>query len=380
MLSRAGMFLRRPLSTSVAPAARLSSGRTGRALTVALLLSVALDARAEEPGRGARAGPPTRCYAAGQDLVACYDQPSVFGFLLNVPGDIGSFLVDGFRRDNLPALAGIAAATAGLVAVDQSLVNGAQRAGRATHVASADETRKVPGLSLPYPADVGAALYYIGDGMVPATIALGLFAYGLGASDVRALQTTSQLIEGTLSVGIVVQAVKHAAGRESPGQATQAGGAWRPAPNLRDYHKNVPAFDAFPSGHMATAMVTLTVLAENYPELLAHPPRRIRSHDVARATDDEQRRPLGKRLPRRDRSGVRAREARGGAWSQARPSRCPGLGPGRDRGRRRTRPHPRSDPARARRGARGQRTLLIPARGRAGLGGSVVIGERPVIT
>jgi hypothetical protein len=80
------------------------------------------------------------------------------------------------------------------------------------------------------------------------------------------LRTTSHLAEGLVSVGIVAQTLKHISGRQSPSRATEDGGRWRPLPNPLDYQKNVPAFDAFPSGHMATAMVTVTVLAEDYPE------------------------------------------------------------------------------------------------------------------
>ena len=37
-------------------------------------------------------------------------------------------------------------------------------------------------------------------------------------------------------------------------------------PNQFAYAKNVPNYDAFPSGHLATAMATFTVISENYPE------------------------------------------------------------------------------------------------------------------
>lgn len=243
-------------------------GRTKLPCALAVILAIAFPSVVHSEGLDAQGSPERngRCYPAATGRLACYETPGVFGFLLNVPGDIGSLFVDGLRRDNLPAFGGMMAATAGLIALDQRFVDGAQRAGRWAGVASNDDTRKVPGLSLPYPADLGAGLYYIGDGMVPVTIALGMLGYGLTTSDVRALQTTSQLVEGMLSVGIVVQGVKHLSGRETPNRATTAGGAWRPAPSVRDYHKDVPSFDAFPSGHMATAMMTLTVLSENYPE------------------------------------------------------------------------------------------------------------------
>ena len=43
-------------------------------------------------------------------------------------------------------------------------------------------------------------------------------------------------------------------------------GKWILFPNQIEYAKHVPHYDAFPSGHIATALATLTVIAENYPE------------------------------------------------------------------------------------------------------------------
>ena len=47
---------------------------------------------------------------------------------------------------------------------------------------------------------------------------------------------------------------------------TAPGGKWRPFPSLGEYQKNTPNYDAFPSGHLATMMTTVTVLADDYPE------------------------------------------------------------------------------------------------------------------
>jgi hypothetical protein len=74
------------------------------------------------------------------------------------------------------------------------------------------------------------------------------------------------LFEGLLAVGLVTQSLKHLTGRESPLVRTEPRGAWRWFPNQLDYFRNVPKYDAFPSGHLATAMLTVTVISENYPE------------------------------------------------------------------------------------------------------------------
>jgi membrane-associated phospholipid phosphatase len=199
--------------------------------------------------------------------VNCFERPSAFGFLLDVPRDIGGLARDSVRVENLPWTAGVVAATAGLIVLDQDLSRGAHRFGRWAGISSEGETAKLTSwFPLPYPTDVGSGMYYIGDGMVPVLVTVGMLGYGLVSQDTRALRATSHLAEGLVGVAIVAQTIKHVSGRQSPSRSTEDGGRWRPLTNPVDYHKNVPAFDAFPSGHMATAMVTVTVLAEDYPE------------------------------------------------------------------------------------------------------------------
>ena len=110
------------------------------------------------------------------------------------------------------------------------------------------------------------SMYFLGDGITHATIALGFFSYGAIAKNYRALQTGSQIAETMLASGIVVQILKHITGRESPFASTSPGGVWRVFPNQSDYANHVPHYDAYPSGHIATAVGTVTVIAENYPE------------------------------------------------------------------------------------------------------------------
>lgn len=232
---------------------------------VSILLVASSRDAAADPGTNEGAADRESCYRTDADHLACYEKLRPFDFVLNAPGDIGGLVRDGFRRDNLLAVAGIAVATAGLLIFDQDLVDGAHRLGRRAHI-SEGKMKTVPVVPIPYPTDAGSALYYIGDGMVPVTLTAAILGYGLITSDRRVLQTSSHLAEGLLSVAVVAQTLKHLTGRESPSRATESGGRWRPFPDPSAYMRNVPAFDAFPSGHMATAMVTVTVLAEDYPE------------------------------------------------------------------------------------------------------------------
>jgi membrane-associated phospholipid phosphatase len=73
-------------------------------------------------------------------------------------------------------------------------------------------------------------------------------------------------MEALFSVALVTQSLKRITGRQSPLVASQAGGKWQFFPNLKTYQNNRAYYDAYPSGHVATLMATVTVLAGNYPE------------------------------------------------------------------------------------------------------------------
>lgn len=207
-------------------------------------------------------------YKIDAQSYAYYEKPKAYSFIVNTPLNIVDWLKDSFQAKNALTIAGLAAVTGGLVAVDQDIFNGAKDVGHNLNISGSNGKmgRAWSGSPIQYPTDIGTALYYIGDGMIPISIATGMLGYGLASSDVRSLQTSSQLAEGILSVAIVVQTIKRTTGRESPDKRTQSGGAWRPFPSFKEYGKDIPKYDAFPSGHLATTMMTITVLADNYPE------------------------------------------------------------------------------------------------------------------
>lgn len=49
-------------------------------------------------------------------------------------------------------------------------------------------------------------------------------------------------------------------------RSSARGGVWRLFHNPKDTFTDVPKYDAMPSGHLASSMLTLTVIADNYPE------------------------------------------------------------------------------------------------------------------
>lgn len=199
---------------------------------------------------------------------AYYEKPEIYSFLVNAPLNIVDWLKDSFQEKNALPIVGLLAVTAGLIVVDQDLIRGAKSVGKSLNISGSDGKlgRAWSGSPIQYPTDFGTTLYYLGDGMIPISITVGMLGYGLITSDVRSLQTSSQLAEGFLSVAIVTQTIKRITGRESPSEATQSGGKWRLFPSFSEFGSNTPKYDAMPSGHVATSMMTITILADNYPE------------------------------------------------------------------------------------------------------------------
>ncbi len=168
----------------------------------------------------------------------------------NIPHDWVRFTRITLRSSNLPIFVGMTVLTGALIATD-------------------DETWKLSDRFYRHSVTVrdGSDFFeFMGDGRPQFGLAAGFALYGFALSDQRALRTGSQLVEAILASGAVVQLLKHVTGRQSPYVSTEPRGVWDFFPNQIDYHKHVPSYDAYPSGHIATAMATLTVVAESYPE------------------------------------------------------------------------------------------------------------------
>jgi hypothetical protein len=207
-------------------------------------------------------------YPVTSEIDYVYSRPGTFSFLTHAPGDLGLFCKNSFRRDNVQRLGLIMAGSAVLFAFDQHINDEAKRFAGRIHLSDDNKTRTVAtvaGFPIYAPANLGSALYYLGDGSVHFMITGSFLTFGLIRSDNRALQTSSQLAEGLITVGVATQILKHITGREYPGQATADRGVWRFFPNQVQYHKHISKYAAYPSGHLATAMMSVTVLADNYP-------------------------------------------------------------------------------------------------------------------
>lgn len=210
-------------------------------------------------------------------------RPKPFQFAKNVPSDFYLLGKTAFSKKNLPKFGLILAGTALLVAVDQPILDAAQQFGRHINLHATNEDRnntkdvnlKFGGKSITIielPRTVNGAFYFIGEGWPSILLASGFYSYGLAANDYRARQTASQLAEMFITLGITTQFLKRISGRESPFRAMDdsgsghPGGVWHPFPLPLHYQHDVSRHDAFPSGHLATAMATVTILAGNYPD------------------------------------------------------------------------------------------------------------------
>ena len=200
-------------------------------------------------------------------------KPRPFEFIKHVPADLAMFGKTVVARKNLPALGLLVGSTAVLVALDQPLLDAAQQFGRFIHL---DADRKfVRAISfnignfavpiLDVPQNLNSAFYFIGEGWPSILVAGSFYGYGIFKNDYRARQTSSQLAEMFFTLAITTQVLKRITGRQSPFNSTTSGGEWHPFTKPSVYQADVSNYDAFPSGHLATIMATVTILAGNYP-------------------------------------------------------------------------------------------------------------------
>jgi hypothetical protein len=197
-----------------------------------------------------------------------YTRPRPLQAVTDVPAALGAAGREAFRLRHLPALAAVAVSTAALIAADEPVLAETRRLARRVDLPPNHPSAnlRIGPFKQPFPTTLGSGLYFLGDGMASVMVAAGFATRGSLADDMRARRTASEVIEGLLAAGTVTQVLKHVTGRQTPSEATAPRGRWRPFPKLSDYNANVPAYDAFPSGHLASTMATVTILAMNYPE------------------------------------------------------------------------------------------------------------------
>lgn len=228
------------------PQRKRSLAVSGSVLLVVLAVALLPDRTC---ARGGMQDDSTRS-SSGADSSSAVDNLKWYSMFTNIPGDWSRYTDVTFRKDNLTSMVGMTLLTGALIVTDDQTWTMAHRFYHGSSF--------VKGTS--------DFFEYLGDGRPQFGLAAGFAAYGFAFGDKRALRTASQVVEVILACGTVVQVLKHITGRESPFVSTRPGGRWVFFPNQIQYHKHVPHYDAYPSGHIATALATVTVVAENYPE------------------------------------------------------------------------------------------------------------------
>ncbi len=177
--------------------------------------------------------------------------PKWYSMITNLPNDMVRFYYEDITVDKIPIYIGITASTAGLILTDNQSWKASDKFYNQSN----------------FNKTASDIFEYVGDGRSQLGLAVSFALFGFITKDNRAITTASEIAESVLASGAVVQVLKHITGRQSPFVSTKPGGAWRFFPNQIDYLKHVPAYDAFPSGHLTTSLAAFTVIAENYPEI-----------------------------------------------------------------------------------------------------------------
>ncbi len=170
--------------------------------------------------------------------------------ITNVPGDLWNFTKAEYKSPNVPVYLLLAGTTAGLIITDDQTYTSSHKFY----------------LKKQFNKHMSDLFAEAGNGRTQFSLAACFAAYGFISDDHRALRTASEIVEAVLAAGTVVQVIKHITGREDPVRASSPGGTWRFFPGQKEYIKDVPKYDAFPSGHLATSVATFVVVAKNYPE------------------------------------------------------------------------------------------------------------------
>ena len=199
-----------------------------------------------------------------------FTKPNLFKSLSKVPNDIWYMAKSPFKKSNAVGLAAVAGSSLLLVALDQKITNEVRIFSDKIGLYP-DENYKVPfapgGVRIiKVPQNLNSLFYQFGEGGTSMLLAGGIWIYGKAKNDYRALCTATDLTETFVAMGVTTQIIKRITGRQSPSAATVNGGLWRPFPTFKTYQQQTSSYDAFPSGHLATMMATVTVLAYNYPE------------------------------------------------------------------------------------------------------------------
>jgi hypothetical protein len=219
--------------------------------------------------------PKQKEYNVGNGKIFVYQKPRYFSFLTRLPKEAAGIGTATLQRKSIKPLLLIAGTTALLMLNDESISQGVTSFSNTIHLSPEESNKDILSIKigntstslLKAPQNINTALYQFGQGFPSLLIGAGLFTYGKIHHNYRAISTASQLTETFILMGVGTQLLKRITGRQSPSETTDLDGSWHAFPSFKNFQNHTPAFDAFPSGHLATLMSTVTVLADNYPEV-----------------------------------------------------------------------------------------------------------------
>jgi len=210
----------------------------------------------------------------GNGKALVYSKPKPFAFITQLPNATIGTVNATFSKKSIKPLVFIAATTGLLILADEPIANGVQQFSRIIHVEATERNKTIWAIKLSgkptniikAPQNINTALYQVGQGFPGLILGAGMFVYGKINQNYRAISTASQLAETFILMGVTTQVLKRITGRQSPQPGNENSNQWHFFPSFSAYQKHTPMYDAFPSGHLATLMSTVTILTENYPE------------------------------------------------------------------------------------------------------------------
>ncbi|OQW51882.1 MAG: hypothetical protein A4S09_09445 [Proteobacteria bacterium SG_bin7] len=178
------------------------------------------------------------------------EEPKPYHMFTKLPSDLKVWWRETFRKESLPYVLTLSAASGLLLQTDYETW-------QITKVKFDEDKRW---------RDFMIDTEKFGGGYFQIGTALSFMGFGYLFDNKRARRTSFQIAESIFASGILVQVSKRSTGRESPKSSLEKTGRWRPFPSPQEYAGHVRDYDAVPSGHLSSALTTLVVVQENYPE------------------------------------------------------------------------------------------------------------------
>ena len=216
-----------------------------------------------------------KAYDVGNGKMFIYEKPRPFSFITHLPHDAAAIVSSTFNKKAIKPLLLIGASTGLLLFADESIANGVQQFSQNIHFHAEEENKTIwaikignkPTTILKAPKNINTALYQVGQGFPGLILGAGLFVFGKINHNYRAVSTASQLAESFILMGVSTQILKRVTGRQSPETGNTNSNQWKLLPSFKNFQAHTSKFDAFPSGHLASLMSTVTILTQNYPEM-----------------------------------------------------------------------------------------------------------------